>query len=120
MLVLEIGRRLLCRRRQCRKITRPPLLDAQKGDFIYLDPPYQPLNNTSYFTARSTDGFDDRDQSELANVFRKLSDRGCFVLLSNSDTPFIRKLYSDFSIKEVGVQRAINCKGFFSQVSRSC
>jgi DNA adenine methylase len=59
---------------------RDAIKNAQKGDFIYLDPPYQPLNNTSYFTARSTDGFDDRDQSELANVFRKLSDRGCFVL----------------------------------------
>jgi hypothetical protein len=38
--------------------------NAQKGDFIYLDPPYHPLNNTSYFTAYTTDGFDDRDQSE--------------------------------------------------------
>ena len=33
------------------------------------------------------------------------------MLLSNSDTPFIRELYSDFSIKDVNVQRAINCKG---------
>jgi DNA adenine methylase len=85
--------------------------NAQKDDFVYFDPPYQPLNSTSYFTGYTTDGFDDRDQSELANVFRKLADRGCFVLLSNSDTPFIRKLYSDFSVKELNVQRAINCKG---------
>jgi DNA adenine methylase len=68
--------------------------NAQKGDFIYLDPPYQPLNNTSYFTAYTKDGFDDRDQSQLANVFRKLADNGCLVLLSNSDTPSIRELYS--------------------------
>ncbi len=40
----------------------------KKCDFIYLDPPYQPLNNTSYFTAYTTDGFDDRDQSQLAGV----------------------------------------------------
>jgi DNA adenine methylase len=85
--------------------------NAQKGDFVYLDPPYQPLNNTSYFTAYTKDGFDNRDQSQLAEAFRKLSSRGCLVLLSNSDTPFIRKLYSNFSIKEVDAQRAINCKG---------
>jgi DNA adenine methylase len=74
-------------------------------------PSYQPINNTSYFTAYRTDGFDDRDQSQLADVFRKLNNRGCLLLLSNLDTPFIRALYSDFSIKEVDVQRAINCKG---------
>jgi DNA adenine methylase len=72
---------------------------------------YQRLNNTSYFTAYTTDGFDDRDQSQLAEVFRKLNSRGCLLLLGNSDTPFTRALYSDFRIKEVGVQRAINCKG---------
>jgi DNA adenine methylase len=90
---------------------RDAIESAQKGDFIYLDPPYQPLNNTSYFTAYTTDGFDDRDQSQLAEVFRKLNSRGCLLLLSNSDTAFIRALYSDFRIKEVNVQRAINCKG---------
>lgn len=84
--------------------------NAQKGDFIYLDPPYQPVNNTSYFTAYTTDGFDDIDQSQLVGVFRKLNSKGCLLLLSNSDTPFIRDLYSDFSKKEVDVQRAINCK----------
>jgi DNA adenine methylase len=47
----------------------------------------------------------------VANVFRKLANKGCLVLLSNSYTPFIRTLYSGFSIKEVDVQRTINCKG---------
>jgi DNA adenine methylase len=84
---------------------------AQKGDFIYFDPPYQPLNGTSYFTAYTKDGFNNRNQLQLAEVFRKLNTTGCLLLLSNSDTPFIRALYSDFSIKEVDAQRAINCKG---------
>jgi len=83
----------------------------QKGDFIYLDPPYQPLNNTSYFTAYTSHGFGSEDQVQLAKVYRMLADKGCMVLLSNSDTPFIGRLYSDFSIKEVDVRRAINCKG---------
>jgi len=90
---------------------RAMLENAQKGDFVYLDPPYDPVNYTSDFTAYTSNGFGNEDQVRLASVFRKLSDRGCFVLLSNSDTPFIRELYSDFSIKEVDVQRAINCKG---------
>jgi len=69
------------------------------------------LSYTSDFTAYIPNGFGRENQVQLANVSKKLSDRGCFVLLSNSDTPFIRRLYSDFRIKEVNVQRAINCKG---------
>ena len=65
---------------------------------------------SSDFTAYTPDGFGRENQEQLANVFRKLSDRGCFVLLSNSNTPFIRELYSHFRIKEVDVQRAINSR----------
>ena len=54
---------------------RSVIQNAQKGDFVYLDPPYQPLNNTSNFTAYTAGGFDDRDQSQLADIFRKLGDR---------------------------------------------
>jgi len=69
------------------------------------------VNYTSDFTAYTPNGFGRENQVQLANVFRKLVDKRCFVLLSNSDTPFIRRLYSDFRIKEANVQRAINCKG---------
>ena len=84
--------------------------NAQKGDFVYLDPPYDPVSYTSNFTAYTSNGFGHEDQVQLANVSRKLSDRGCMVLLSNSDTPFIRELYSGFIIREVEAQRAINIK----------
>jgi DNA adenine methylase len=90
---------------------REILLKAETNDFVYFDPPYDPVSYTSDFTAYTPHGFRRENQEQLANVFRKLSDRGCFVLLSNSDTAFIRKLYSDYGIKEVDVQRAINCKG---------
>jgi DNA adenine methylase len=90
---------------------REMLSKAETNDFVYLDPPYDALSYTSNFTAYTANGFGREDQVQLANVCRKLSDRGCKVLLSNSDTPFIRQLYSDFNIKEVDVQRAINCKG---------
>ena len=90
---------------------REILSKAETNDFVYLDPPYDPVSYTSNFTAYTPNGFGRENQIQLANVCRKLSNRGCSVLLSNSDTSFIRQLYSDFNIKEVNVQRAINCKG---------
>jgi DNA adenine methylase len=89
------------------------LENAQKGDFVYLDPPYNPTKPTSNFTSYTEYGYSDHDQEQLASIFKKLDDRQCMVLLSNSDTPFIRGLYSDFMsyTKEVNVLRAINCRG---------
>jgi DNA adenine methylase len=66
------------------------------GTPTMLPPPYDHVSSTSNFTAYTNHGFGDNDQEELANVFRKLADRGCFVLLSNSNTPFIRELYSGY------------------------
>jgi DNA adenine methylase len=85
--------------------------NAKQDDFVYLDPPYDPVSSTSNFTGYTSKGFGNKNQEQLADVFETLAIKGCLVLLSNSDTPFIRGLYSDFSIKEVGAQRAINCKG---------
>jgi DNA adenine methylase len=86
---------------------------AQQGDFVYFDPPYEPVSSTANFTGYTKEGFGRKDQMQLADVFRKLVKKGCFVLLSNSDTPFIRELYSGhgFTVREVeDVKRAINCK----------
>jgi DNA adenine methylase len=88
------------------------ILDENPGedDFIYLDPPYNPVSNTAYFTRYTNTGFTNRDQEELADFVKKLSRRHCKVLLSNSSTPFIRSLYKDFTefTEEVNVVRAIN------------
>jgi DNA adenine methylase len=88
------------------------LENAKEGDFIYLDPPYSPESSTAYFTNYTCFGFGNKDQQDLAYVFRKLDDRGCKVLLTNSDTPLIRNLYSGSAIVvEVDAKRAIYCKG---------
>ena len=90
------------------------LFENVKGnDLVYLDPPYNPTSSTANFTYYTDYGFDNKDQEDLANIFGRLNDRKCKVLLSNSDTPFIRKLYHDFSkyIKEIDTLRSINCKG---------
>lgn len=89
------------------------LEEAQTDDFIYLDPPYRPTSSTARFTSYTDAGFDDSDQQELYQVFRKLDRKGCKVLLSNSDSPFIQELYAEYrdNITEVNALRAINCKG---------
>lgn len=85
--------------------------DAAKGDFVYFDPPYHPLNTTSSFTSYQADGFTAEDQEELRNTFKMLADRGCYAMLSNSDTPLIRELYKDFNVHEIMAARSINSVG---------
>jgi DNA adenine methylase len=87
------------------------LENAKEDDFIYLDPPYDPVSSTAYFTKYTNSGFDDQDQKELADIFRELNDRNCKVLLSNSSTPLVKELYMDFAkyTIEVDVLRSINC-----------
>jgi DNA adenine methylase len=87
------------------------LVSCRKADFIYLDPPYQPPSKTSNFTDYTPGGFSEKDQEELAEEFGKLVDRGCTVLLSNSDTALTRDLYSDFETMNVTVNRPINSIG---------
>ncbi len=86
--------------------------NAREGDFIYLDPPYGPISVTANFTAYTSNGFGQADQIQLADLFRKLDGRGCNILLSNSDNPFIRELYTSYSdcIMKVDANRSINSK----------
>lgn len=84
---------------------------AKKGDFIYFDPPYYPVNETSKFTTYTKEAFLEDEQKKLADVFKKLDKRGCKIMLSNSDTKFIRDLYKDYKkyTTVVGARRFINC-----------
>jgi DNA adenine methylase len=85
--------------------------DAKDGDFIYFDPPYLPKSITASFTCYTAGGFSAANQKELEKWSVELSNRGCKVLLSNSDTPEIHEMYKDYKIERVQVLRAINCKG---------
>ena len=85
-------------------------LKAKKGDFIYFDPPYYPINKTSSFVSY-TDNFSANEQIRLYKLFKMLDCEGIKVLQSNSNTDFIKELYKDFEIIEVISKRAINCKG---------
>lgn len=83
---------------------------AKPGTFIYLDPPYHPLNKTARFTSYTSNSFGDEDQRRLARSFIELDRLGCQVMLSNSDTPLIRSLYQKYNISTVTANRAINCR----------
>lgn len=85
--------------------------NAKKGDFVYFDPPYLPKSPTPSFTCYTAGGFSIADQKQLASWSIELSERGCHVLLSNSDTPEIYEIYKNHIVELVQVLRAINCKG---------
>ncbi len=84
--------------------------DAERGDFAYFDPPYDPLSETSSFTSYAASPFGKAEQHALAEHARMLDARGVFVMLSNNDTPFIRGLYDGFTIETVPCGRSINSK----------
>ena len=81
---------------------------AKKWDFVYLDPPYDPLTNTANFTSYSKEWFWKKDQIRLFETFKALDKKWCFLMLSNHNTPFINELYKDFRKEIVLARRAIN------------
>jgi DNA adenine methylase len=87
---------------------RSAVAGAKRGDFVYFDPPYDPVTPTANFTSYTADAFGPEHQRELADTARALVARGCQVMLSNSHTPFIRSLYKGFQIDRVKCSRAIN------------
>ena len=82
--------------------------DVQPGDFIYFESPYVPVRETANFTDYTKDGFTLEDHKRLATLYKRLSEQGVKVMLSNNNVPLVHELYSGFTIKEVNVRRAIN------------
>ncbi|MFW6016541.1 MAG: DNA adenine methylase [bacterium] len=79
--------------------------------FVYFDPPYYPLSDTSSFTGYTLDGFDKDDQRRLKRLCDNLDNRGCRFLLSNSSADFIKELYDGYNIEYIGANRSINSNG---------
>lgn len=82
----------------------------KKHDLVYLDPPYWPVRESS-FTGYTASKFTKEDHEKLAKNFAKWNARGVYLLLSNSDTPEVRKLYKKFRIISVEAPRRINSNG---------
>jgi DNA adenine methylase len=87
------------------------LAEVGESDFVYVDPPYPPLNGTSFFTHYTTGRFSGADQHRLANALVEVDRRGGLFLMTNADTPLIRNLYKSFNIEEMDVTRFVSCKG---------
>ena len=84
------------------------LEQVRKGTFVYLDPPYDPVSDTSSFTGYSKGGFSREQQIQLRECCDRLNARGVKFMLSNSATDFIREQYSNYHITIVQAKRAIN------------
>lgn len=79
--------------------------DSDGGDFVYFDPPYIPISETSSFTSYTAEDFNYLDQVRLRDTFKRLDERGVFVMLSNSDSPLVRELYQGYNIHTINVNR---------------
>ncbi len=85
--------------------------------FVYLDPPYRPISETSGFTAYNTDAFDDNEQIRLSKFVNEINATGAKIVLSNSDPKninpddtFFDDLYKSYNIRRVSAARVINSK----------
>lgn len=83
---------------------------AKPGDFIFLDPPYIPISTYGDFKRYTKEQFYEQDHRNLADEVRRLYNKGCFVLLTNSDHPLVYELYSGFQIETVVTKRSISSK----------
>lgn len=84
-------------------------LRCKTGDFIYFDPPYFPVSKTSNFTDYTKESFGIFDHNELAKEFERLNDIGANIILSNSNSEYIKSLYKKYHIIKIKSLRNINC-----------
>lgn len=84
---------------------------AKPGDFIFLDPPYLPISKYSDFKRYTKDQFYEEDHIELAKTVMRLHERGCHVILTNSNHPLVHELYAPFNIEVIQTKRYISCDG---------
>lgn len=80
---------------------------ASAGDFVFFDSPYAPLKPES-FESYTKEGFSLKNHERLARLFKKLTDKGVYCMLTNHDTELINELYKEYNKKTVQVKRMIN------------
>ncbi|MCU1393492.1 MAG: adenine methylase [Ilumatobacteraceae bacterium] len=84
------------------------LVTASQGDFVYLDPPYLPLSATSFFNHYTLGRFDTADHERVAEAAANLASNNVRVMITEGDSPLVRKWYSDFVINEIAVRRFVS------------
>lgn len=84
---------------------------AQPGDFVFLDPPYLPISEYADFKRYTKEQFYEEDHVELAKMIMTLHERGCYVILTNSNHPLVHELYAPYNIDIIQTKRHISCNG---------
>ena len=84
---------------------------AQAGDFVFLDPPYLPISEYADFKRYTKEQFYEEDHIELAKMIMRLQERGCHIVLTNSNHPLVHELYAPFTIDVIQTKRHISCNG---------
>lgn len=81
---------------------------AKPNDFIYIDSPYAPVSDSANFTSYNANGFSKTEHFRLANIIHELTKKQVYVMASNHNIPFIRKLYKDYNFEIITATRKIN------------
>lgn len=84
---------------------------AEEGDFVFLDPPYLPVSEYADFKRYTKEQFYEEDHIELAKEVTRLQERGCHVILTNSNHPLVHELYAPYKIDVIPTKRYISCNG---------
>lgn len=84
---------------------------AQPGDFVFLDPPYLPISEYADFKRYTKEQFYEEDHIELSKMIMTLHERGCYIILTNSNHPLVHELYAQFNIDVIQTRRHISCNG---------
>ena len=107
---LSIASNALSKSNIARLDFKDAMSNGKESDFFYLDPPYPPLNGTSFFTHYTKDRFSIADQVELSRLIHRLNDKGCKFMMSNAHTDLTRKLYSMYNQYEISVRRWVTSR----------
>jgi DNA adenine methylase len=84
--------------------------NAEEGDFVYLDPPYIPIDATSSFTSYHSNGFGIEEQKRLAAAMLRLKSLGVNAMCSNSDTPLTREIFEELNLDSIQAPRMVSAK----------
>ena len=85
--------------------------NACEGDFIFLDPPYVPISKNADFKRYTKEQFGESDHQLLAQTVNSLADKGCNIILTNSNHPIVTDLYGEFEMTVVQTKRHVSCHG---------
>ncbi|WP_425364079.1 DNA adenine methylase [Candidatus Tisiphia endosymbiont of Hybos culiciformis] len=80
-----------------------PFIEPKENDFVYFDPPYYQAGERFYTRLP----FDENEQIRLRNFVKELTSKGVKLMISNSNTDFIREIYQDFTINTIDAKYAL-------------